>query len=159
MDVSPRVYGPYHTAFVVPSLEETMDEFTRILGLRWREARTAPLRVRTHDGDVIDATSRFVHSQGAPSIELFEGVANTYLEGGDRPRFHHIGYWVDDLASRSAEVSMCGWAWQQDVVTSQHPMPPAAIHETSFGYLELLNLEFPRGEYYSDLYPPHHRPR
>ncbi len=146
-----RVRGPYHTGFVVPSLDAAMEEFSRVLGLEWREVREATLRIPNRRGAMIEGTSRFVHSQGAPSIELFEGIPDTILEGGDRPRFHHIGFWADDLRTCSAHVDACGWAYLHDA-TAVTP-PPAAFHEAPFGFLELWNVDYPRGDYYADLAP------
>ncbi|TAK70232.1 MAG: hypothetical protein EPO13_04575 [Actinomycetota bacterium] len=156
VSTEPRVMAPHHTAFVVPDVAVWMEEFSTVLGLQWREVRVAPIRLKDQHGVEHEHTTTYVHSKGAPSIELFEGIPGTILEGGDTPRFHHIGYWVDDLVTRSREVNDCGWAWLQDAGPTTPP--PAAFHKTPFGYLELLNLEFPRGEYYHDLFPPGRTP-
>ncbi|TAK68451.1 MAG: hypothetical protein EPO13_10045 [Actinomycetota bacterium] len=138
-----RAYGPYHVGFSVPSLEESMAELTTALGVQWRPIVNASFRFPDLDGVVTTVTQRVAYSSGpAPAIELFEGAPGTLLEAGDRPRFHHLGYWVDHLGRRSAEIAGSDWALLRgaDDETDDIATVRAAFHEFSFGFVEIVDM-------------------
>lgn len=51
---------------------------------------------------------RFVYSVEAPHIELIEAKAGTLWTAVGDLGFHHLGFWVDDLAREAARLEELG---------------------------------------------------
>lgn len=97
----------YHTGMVVADLEETAAQYTRMFGTRWCTSRHLTFEVAV-DSEVRKAELKVRYSiDGPPYIELIEDV------GGDiwHPEalnMNHIGYFVDDLPAKVAELEAAG---------------------------------------------------
>jgi hypothetical protein len=85
MNVSPPYF---HVGYVVPRLEDAMDEFTNTLGLRWEEPREHASGAQHW---------RLAYSlEGPPFVELIEGTPGTPWYA-TAPRLHHLGRFTYDL--------------------------------------------------------------
>ncbi len=96
------------TGLVVPDLERAIGETTAALDVAFTPVQQSPLRMRTPNG-IEDFDLRFVYSLGsAPHLELIEAVPGTYYDPKGGGYMRHVGMWVDDLATASAELARRG---------------------------------------------------
>ncbi|MDT0465021.1 VOC family protein [Streptomyces gibsoniae] len=81
----------YHVGFAVPDLSAAMRELRVAVGVEWAEPR--PGRIGGRD-------FRIVFSRpGPPFVELIEGGPGSPWDASAGPRFHHLGYWTDDIGA------------------------------------------------------------
>lgn len=101
----------YHVGFTVADLDATMEEFAELLNVSWASIQHRDLTVRTPEGDV-NASFRFTYStpaSGSALIELIEGPPGTPWDPGeDAARFHHVGFWDDELAGTVGRLASAG---------------------------------------------------
>ncbi len=99
----------FHTGLVVDDLRSTMSNLSAAVGVEWAEpARIeAPLLL---EGTVVVAERWIVYSVGlSHALELIEQVSGDAFAPADgSPRLHHLGFWVDDLASESDRLEGLG---------------------------------------------------
>jgi hypothetical protein len=80
---------PFQVGVIVESVEDAMDELSRVLGATWGQVGSVTLQ-----GFPI----RVVFSvEGPPFIELIEGPAGSPWDSTLGSRLDHIGFWVNDL--------------------------------------------------------------
>jgi hypothetical protein len=109
----------YHTAFVVPQLEEAMAEYGRSLGLTFRPPVVRNLKrvkQRLYEGPV---SLRFTYSvEGPVHIELIEGAAEAPPESIWAPSaglLHHIGMWSENPPVQSKQMEADGFEWEGSI--------------------------------------------
>jgi catechol 2,3-dioxygenase-like lactoylglutathione lyase family enzyme len=131
----------YHVGIIVDDLEEAKDSMTAIGGYRWTRDRGAPFAVWTPEGETV-VPFRFVYSIDFPHVELMQAQEHPFFRPdlAASPGIHHVGYWVDDIKSASAEfvaeglpVLACG---------SQDGVRPSlfSYHKGANGFrIELVN--------------------
>jgi catechol 2,3-dioxygenase-like lactoylglutathione lyase family enzyme len=93
----------YHTAVIVPDVEEAMARLTHLAGHEWMMPVEHPVQVWSADGEAT-ATLRMVYSHGEPGdprLELIQEVPGSPWVRSPQSAIHHIGYFVDDLQASS----------------------------------------------------------
>lgn len=144
----------FHVAFVVPDLKESMEATRRVLPLEWRPATRVEVTVAAEDGTK-DIEVAVTFSQGpAPAIELLEAVPGTVLAGEpDRPIFHHLGWFVDDLGEEAASLERLSCPLALTVPGDDGAPSRFSLHEGPLGgYIELVDLGVDR-PHIRDLFP------
>lgn len=141
----------FHVGFVVPRIEEAMDQFGEALGLRWRPVFEGMFQ----SGDRRFPVRSVYTIEGPPAVELLEAVPGTVLDsqrGG--VEFHHLGWWVDDLAGEAAHLEAQGWPIEGGMVGRDGAPRRVAMHRSPWEFcIELLDLGLD-WELIKDLYPP-----
>ena len=93
---------------LVADLERAMLDLGAWLALDWTPVQESRLSIATASGRE-DVELRFAYSVGAaPYLELIEAHPSGYYAAPDGPHLHHVGRWVDDLASESAALARAG---------------------------------------------------
>lgn len=126
----------YHVGFAVADLDATMTEFSELLGVDWAAPQQRDLPVRTRQGE-IRARFRFTYStpmSGQALIELIEGPPDTPWDpGDDAARFHHVGFWDDELAATVARLDAAGASYDAGMVDEDGAPVGFAYHQLSHG--------------------------
>ncbi len=94
----------YHTGYLVEDVDEAVERLGRIGITRWTPPKPHQLPIMVGDER---QTARFRYSYSADGphhIELIQPVGSTdYLVATGPMTFHHLGFWVDDLAAAVRE--------------------------------------------------------
>ncbi|BBZ45505.1 VOC family protein [Mycobacterium parmense] len=98
----------YHTGLVVDDMGAAAARLSAVMGYRWTRPVEATLNVTTVGGEV-EVPFRFVYSVNAPHLELIQEVPGTIWTAPAGGGAHHLGYWVDDLASAAAQLERSGY--------------------------------------------------
>lgn len=98
----------YHVGLIVPDLDAAVTAMTAAGGYTWTRPIEATLRVTTTHGDV-EMPFRFVYSIEAPHLELIQEVPDTIWAAPKDGAAHHLGYWVDDLATAAQGLENAGY--------------------------------------------------
>ena len=98
----------FHTGWVVPDLEEAMDEVASATHCTWRPIVDAvDFHVWTESGTPVLQGRRVYTVEGPPYLELVEMSGGVWGRG--RPAGEaHLGYWVDDMAEAAAHLESVG---------------------------------------------------
>lgn len=106
----PGVQEFFHVGYVVPDLDEAMQQLTASAGLRWAAARRLPVTLRTPAGGISTQVHLTYSVQGPPHLELIAVQPGT-IWSRDHCGLHHLGYWsshfhddVDALINAGFEV-------------------------------------------------------
>ena len=100
----------FKVGMLVVDIERAMRDLGVWLALDWTPVQESPLSIATASGRE-DVKLRFAYSLGAaPHLELIEALATGYYAAAAGPHLHHVGRWVDDLASESATLERAGLA-------------------------------------------------
>ena len=104
-----------HIGIQVENLDRACALLTDLLGLTFAEPITGwPISVRVGD-EIEEGEGRFtVSRQGPPYLEVTENVPGSKVWHSDgRPMtFHHLGFWVDDVAEASGRLAEAGYPVQ-----------------------------------------------
>ena len=99
----------FKTGIIVTDLEKAADEFTATLGVEWAPLTVVPLQIRTPDGlEPVDLRV-LISTTGPTYLELIEAQPTGYYAAPNGGYLHHVGMWVDDLATESARLDAQGW--------------------------------------------------
>jgi len=124
----------FHTGIVVDDLEAATAELGERLGVTWNEGGAEV--VLEGDGGVRAAPSAYAMSREGPHhIELCQSVPGTVWTAGAPGHAHHLGYWVDDVATASAELARSGAPAVACVSVSEGAPPMCAYHRSASGLL------------------------
>jgi hypothetical protein len=94
-----------HMALVIDDLAPAMSFHSNAFGVTWTEPWTGEIPIVV-DGSRSTPVVTFTYAkEGPPHLELIETVPGTLWRPG--PGFHHIGFWVDDVAATAATLE--GW--------------------------------------------------
>lgn len=107
-----QIENAFHTGYVVPALEDAMEELSSMLGVTWTDIVEQEMTVLAH-GEPLEVRQRLVYSrQGPHRIELLEQVPGTVwasvVDGAHTGAVHHLGIWVDDFVATSKALSEAG---------------------------------------------------
>ena len=101
----------FHTGIRVADLEVAMAELGPALGVTWSSICEWEQPVWTPDQGAQAFPLRFTYSTDGPQhLELLEGAVGSVWHAGDSPGAHHVGVWVDDIASETQCLVDHGWA-------------------------------------------------
>jgi hypothetical protein len=99
----------FKTGIIVTDLEKAAAELTTTLGVEWAPLTVVPLQIRTPDG-LEDVDLRVMISTTGPTyLELIEAQPSGYYAAPNGGYLHHVGMWVEDLATESARLAASGW--------------------------------------------------
>jgi glyoxalase/bleomycin resistance protein/dioxygenase superfamily protein len=101
----------FHTGVVVPDVEAAMDDLTRALGLLWTGVMEHEMR-QWRPGGEQTLLLRLAYSLAPyPLVEIIEAQPGTLYEpvAGSTTQLHHVGMWVDDLATAAAGLARDGF--------------------------------------------------
>jgi hypothetical protein len=107
----------YHIAFVVPQLEDAMEQYGKALGITFRPpvSRTYNnVDHRSEGRDIYNAPfhGRFTYSvEGPLHIELVE-VSGEGVWAPGAESIHHFGMWTDDPSEKALELEDSGFHWE-----------------------------------------------
>ena len=99
-----RPADQYHTGVVVDDLASAKERIGTQLGVTWLEGG-ALVRILSDSGERIEKTASALSVEGPLHVELEQSVPGTLFTTTGDNHLHHIGYWVDEVASVSAAPS------------------------------------------------------
>jgi catechol 2,3-dioxygenase-like lactoylglutathione lyase family enzyme len=124
----------FHTGIVVDDLDAAKAELGERLGVTWNEGGAEVLLVGP--GGTQKSPSAYVISREGPHhVELCQAVPGTVWTGTAPGQAHHLGYWVDDVATASAELTAGGAPAVACVTVAEDVPPMCAYHRTANGLL------------------------
>ena len=101
-----------HIGIQVQNLDDACAVLGKVLGLTFAEPiNDWPVAVQIGD-DVEHSSGHFtVSRQGPPFVEVTENSAGSKIwhSGGAPMAFHHLGFWVDDVAAASDALASAGY--------------------------------------------------
>lgn len=104
-----------HLGIQVENLEQACALLGDLFGLTFAEPITGwPIAVRVDD-EIEESEGRFtVSRQGPPYLEVTENVpgSKVWHSEGQPMVFHHLGFWVDDVAAASDRLAEAGYPVQ-----------------------------------------------
>ncbi|MFJ8113945.1 VOC family protein [Streptomyces sp. NPDC096132] len=101
-----RSADQFHIGLVVDDVPRAAAELSAAAGYEWCEEIGAPASVVLPAGrTVLDLRS--LYSRSTPRIELVRSVPGTLWQAADSG-IHHLGYWSDDVAADSEELTRRG---------------------------------------------------
>ncbi|TPG37339.1 VOC family protein [Mycobacterium hodleri] len=98
----------YHAGLVVPDMVAATRRLSAASGYTWTRPVEASLVVTTAAGE-IEVPFSFVYSIQAPHLEVIQEVPGTLWTASTSGAVHHLGYWVDDLASAAKGLAEAGF--------------------------------------------------
>lgn len=101
----------FHVGIRTPDLAASMTELAATMDVTWASAREVEAQPLWTPADgLAEVPLRFVYScQGPQHIELLEGPAGSFWDGRQQPGAHHVGVWVDDVATGVEWATAAGW--------------------------------------------------
>jgi hypothetical protein len=130
----------FHTGVVVDDLDAAKDELGRALAVSWRDGG-GRVQLVTDEGTRVVRTSYALSREGPHHIELCQSIPGTLWTAAAPGQAHHLGYWVADVASASAQLQELGSTKIATVTVGDDAPPICAYHRTQNGlYVELVAL-------------------
>jgi len=100
----------YHVGVRVPDLDAAMADLSAALGVTWADVVEQDRPVWTPAEGAYTIPLRFTYSRESPQhIELLQGAPGSLWAGDDWPGVHHMGVWVDDVATETERLVEAGW--------------------------------------------------
>lgn len=124
----------WHTGIIVDDLTAAKAELGDALGLTWLDGG-ADVRVHTDDGATTVTTAYALSRQGPHHLELGQSIPGTLWTATSPGHAHHVGYWVDDVTTASAELSRRGAPRLASIAMSDDAPPMCAYHQTASGLI------------------------
>jgi catechol 2,3-dioxygenase-like lactoylglutathione lyase family enzyme len=143
------MHSIWHIGIAVPDLQKGQQELGEIFGLAWRPARVRELTLADAAGRQFDVECHVAFSLGGPfAVEVWQAIPGTPLDMPQAGGVHHIGYWVDDLATEAKRLDALGYpSYATAGVTPLLNRGPAGT------LIELCDLHSDRPSL-RDLFPP-----
>ncbi len=100
----------FHVGIRVPDLDDAMRNMTGAAALEWSSVQHRQQQIWLPRSGVAVVDLRFTYSSAGPvHLELLQGEPGSVWDAGDGPGPHHLGFWVDDVASTTEELLRQGW--------------------------------------------------
>ncbi|MGC8511995.1 MAG: VOC family protein [Acidimicrobiales bacterium] len=100
----------FHVGIRVPDLDDAMRNMTGAAALEWSSVQHRKQQIWLPGSGVGIVDLRFTYSSAGPvHLELLQGEPGSIWDAGDGPGPHHLGFWVDDVASTTEELLRQGW--------------------------------------------------
>ena len=139
----------WHIGIAVPELETGQEELGEIFGLRWRPTRVRKLTLADAAGRPHEVECHVAFSRGGPfAVEVWQAIPGTPLDIPEGGGVHHIGYWVDDIASEAKRLDALGFPAYATAATT-----PLLNRGPAGTLIELCDLHSDRPSL-RDLFPP-----
>jgi hypothetical protein len=121
----------YHVCFVVPVIEQAMDDLGQAVRTEWSGIMEDSLG---------DWEYRLAFSRGGPPyIELIQGPPGSPWDSSQGARFHHIGYWSKDAAQSSRRLSADGFEEEFSACAFRRPYSYHLMPSLG-GRLEMMDI-------------------
>ena len=133
----------FHTGIVVDDLVAAKEQLGELLGVTWFEGG-GDVRVITDDGARTVRASYALSQEGPHHIEVAQSVDGTVWTATAPGHAHHLGYWVDDVATTSAELTRLGSPRVATIAVADDAPPMCAYHRTNGLYVEIVSLAMRR---------------
>jgi len=130
----------YHVGIVVEDIDAAMAQLTAATGITWAPVqRDLAVHYGRSGGDEVDWISSFVYSREMPHIELLQQKDGTIWE---KPGFHHLGLWREDVDASSREIEQRGCTWEVAMVDEEGTRLGGCYHwlDAAFARVELTSL-------------------
>ncbi|HEX4776128.1 MAG TPA: VOC family protein [Acidimicrobiia bacterium] len=139
----------FHTGVVVEDVERAIDDLSRALGLRFTAVQEHPMRQWRPSGEQ-RLVLRYAYSLAPyPLVELIEAQPGTFYERvpGSAMQLHHVGLWVDDLATAAERIAREGFDLAAAGVDDDGNQPArVTFHESAHGLrVELCDVAMRAG--------------
>ncbi|TDC98397.1 VOC family protein [Actinomadura sp. 7K507] len=132
----------FHTGIVVDDLASAKADLGDLLGAGWHTGG-ADVRLITDGGARTVRTAYALSREGPHHVELCQAIEGTLWTATAPGRAHHLGYWVDDVASASAAMERFGSPRIASIAVTDDAPPLCAYHRTRSGlYVEIVGLAF-----------------
>ena len=139
----------WHIGIAVPGLKKGQKELSEVFGLAWRPARVRKLTLADAAGRPYEIECHVAFSLGGPfAIEVWQAIPGTPLDMPEVGGVHHIGYWVDDLATEANRLEALGYPSYATAGTT-----PLLNRGPAGTLIELCDLHSDRPSL-RDLFPP-----
>src|ERR1700704_2566306 len=116
---------------------------------RWPSARVRNLTLADAAGRSYEVECHVVFSLGGPfAVEVWQAIPGTPLDMPEAGGVHHIGYWVDALASEAKRLDALGYPSYATAATT-----PLLNRGPAGTLIELCDLHSDRASL-RDLFPP-----
>jgi hypothetical protein len=129
----------FHTGIVVDDLASATEELGERLGVTWFEGG-GDVRVITDDDARTVRASYALSREGPHHVEVAQSVDGTVWTATAPGHAHHLGYWVDDVAAASAELTRLGSPRIATIAAADDAPPMCAYHQANGLYVELVSL-------------------
>jgi hypothetical protein len=141
MAPAPIAFGElYHTGIVVDDVDAAKAEYTDVMGVGWGPEGEYEVPVWLPDGARTVTFKLAYSSEGPHRLELVRAIPGTLWTVSGPGHAHHLGYWSDDVAGASEELSRRGLPLVARVGTTERDGEPSAVfHQARTGaYIELV---------------------
>jgi Glyoxalase/Bleomycin resistance protein/Dioxygenase superfamily len=131
----------YHTGIVVEDVDAAKAEYSDLTGVTWGPEGEVDMPVCLPGGPTT-VSFRFAYTtQGPHHLELVRQIPGTLWTVSGPGQAHHLGYWCDDVAGASAELTRRGLPLCAKIgVDDPDAAAPFVIHQTRTGaYVELVD--------------------
>lgn len=122
MPISPQDFFEY--CLIVPDMEEAIRQLHDALGYTFSPILEGVIPTRDAEGGDLLPVYRMAVSIESPEIELIETLPGTPFVPPAGTGLHHVGYYVDDLASESERMTSLGL-----------PFVRGGFHEDTFPHM------------------------
>jgi len=104
-----RAEDQFHVGIVVNDLPAALAELSEGFGYEWCDEINVPTLVALANGEEI-VDMRFTYSKTSPRLEVIQSAPGTLWEPATGSGIHHLGYWSDDVAADSDQLTQRGFA-------------------------------------------------
>src|ERR1700678_4198279 len=98
----------YHVGLIVDDIDAAAKRLTAVNRYEWTKPVEAVLAITTAERDY-EVPFKFIYSLQAPHLELVQQIPGTIWSTTPDTAAHHLGYWVDDLATAAAGLEQAGY--------------------------------------------------
>lgn len=132
----------FHTGIVVDDIEAAKREYADLLGVSWGFEGEMEMPVWFPSGPDKIVFCYAYTSEGPHRLELVRQMPGTLWTAVGAGQVHHLGYWCDDVADSSTELTRRGLALCAKVgVDDPDAAAPIVIHQAKSGaYVELVDV-------------------
>lgn len=98
----------FHIGVIVDDPKSTMADLTALFGYEWCDEIGGSVTASLPTGD-INIELRAWYSKSEPRLEIVQSIPGTVWTQVENSGIHHLGYWVDDVATASAALEARGY--------------------------------------------------
>ncbi|MYV49619.1 VOC family protein [Streptomyces sp. SID2888] len=121
----------YHVCFVVPDIEQTMEDLGRSVGVEW----SGILEDSLGEWEYRLAFSR----GGPPYLELVQGPPGSPWDSSRGARCHHLGFWTKDVEESSRWLADNGFEMEFSACPLGRPYTYHKVKSMDVG-IELMDI-------------------
>ncbi len=100
----------FHVGIRVTDIEMAMGEMTEATGVKWSALQHRQQAIWLPGAGESRVDLRFTYSMEGPvHLELLQGELGSIWDAGEHPGPHHLGVWVDNVATTTETLLSEGW--------------------------------------------------